>query len=207
MEHYASPDLSGYKAARAQTVSASQVNSVNWGSVVGQNEWARKACLESDWEKRDFSLSLFGCVCFEFIYRTHHSFVWPVSPCCFHLPLEQRKYTLSQSLKKTKPSKYGKVLTMVKTVSTVYLDRRRDKMRRTAGGNEKEKPEERGILWLWEKMTPDRLETMRENARHPLPRNLTKQDWCRPAAAAAASTGGAPPHTIIGFHYAAISLK
>lgn len=81
-------------------------------------------------------------------------------------------------------------------------------MRWTAGGNEKEKPEERGILWLWEKMTPDRLETMQKNARDPLPPNLTKQDCCWPAAAAAAAaTGGAPPHTIIGFHYAAISLK
>lgn len=93
---------------------------------------------------------------------------------------------------------------MVKIVCTVYQDRRRDKMRWTAGGNEKEKPEERGILWLGGKMTPDRLETMRENTRYPLPPNLTKQDCCWPAAAA---TGGAPPHTIIGFHYAAISLK
>lgn len=55
------------------------------------------------------------------------------------------------------------------------------------------------------KMTPDIVETMRENALYPLPPNLTKQDGCWPAAAAA--TGGAPPHTIIGFHYAAISLK
>lgn len=31
---------------------------------------------------------------------------------------------------------------------TVYEDRQRDKMRQTAGGNEKEKPEETGILWL-----------------------------------------------------------
>lgn len=36
------------------------------------------------------------------------------------------------------------------------------------------------------------------------PPNLTKQDCGRPAAAA---TGGTPWDTIIGFHYAAISLK
>lgn len=37
---------------------------------------------------------------------------------------------------------------MVNTVCAVYQDRRGGKMRWTAGGNEKEKPEERGILWL-----------------------------------------------------------
>lgn len=39
---------------------------------------------------------------------------------------------------------------------------------------------------------------------HPPPPNLTKQDCGRPAAA---TTGGAPWDTIIGFHYAATSLK
>lgn len=41
-------------------------------------------------------------------------------------------------------------------------------------------------------------------APHPQTPNLTKQDCGRPAAAA---TGGAPWDTIMGFHYAAISLK
>ncbi len=70
---------------------------------------------------------------------------------------------------------------------------------------------------MWEKMTTDRGETMREIIKAaeenkkklpptplPPPANLTKQDCGRPAAAA---TGGAPWDTIIGFHYAAISLK
>lgn len=48
IEHCASPELNGYKAARAQALSASQVNFVSWGSIVDQNEWARKACLENN---------------------------------------------------------------------------------------------------------------------------------------------------------------
>lgn len=68
-------------------------------------------------------------------------------------------------------------------------------------------------------MTTDRGETIREKiikkgrgkqggnppTDAPPPANLAKQDCGGPAAAAAGS--GAPWDTIIGFHYAAISLK
>lgn len=53
----------------------------------------------------------------------------------------------------------------------------------------------------WHQIYWRQCEKMRDTR---LPPNLTKQDCCCPPAAA---TGGAPPHTIIGFHYAAISLK
>lgn len=66
IKHCASPDLNGYKA-RARTLSASQVTFVSWGSVVGQNEWARQTGLENDWEKKGvFSLSV--CECLDYIY-------------------------------------------------------------------------------------------------------------------------------------------
>lgn len=42
MEHCASPDLNGYKAAGAQTLSASQLNCVSWLGVASQNEWGKK---------------------------------------------------------------------------------------------------------------------------------------------------------------------
>lgn len=154
-------------------------------------------------EEKGSFLAFFLCVCLDYIYSP---FLCLTSESMLLSSATATKQIhFITKLKKKKNTKYGTVLTMVKIVCTVYQDRRRDKMRWTAGGNEKEKPEERGILWLGGKMTPVRLETMRENTRYPLPPNLTKQDCCWPTAAAA--TGGAPLHTIIGFHYAAISLK
>lgn len=48
IEHCASPDPNSYKAARAQTLSASQLKFVSWGSVMGQNEWGIKMWMGKD---------------------------------------------------------------------------------------------------------------------------------------------------------------
>lgn len=151
IEHCASPDLSGYKAARTQTLSASQLNSVSRGSFVGQNGWGRKTCWGKRLQqiggikKREFS-PFYVCV-----FRLYQLTI-PLSDQRVHVAFIchwNKANTLYHKVNKT--LNMEKVLTSVKIVCAAYWDRRRDKTRQTAGGNEKEKPEETGILWLWEK--------------------------------------------------------
>lgn len=142
IEHYASLDLNSYKAARAQTLSASQLNFVSWGSIMGQNEWGIKRCMGKDCSRLvEFKGSL--CVCSGYIH----------SPF-FCLTSESMLLSSATGTKKTHFFIFrvylfcDKVLTVGKIACTLYQDRQRDKMRQTAGGNEKEKPGETGILWL-----------------------------------------------------------
>lgn len=200
IEHCASPDLSGYKAARAPTLSASQVNFVSWGSVVGRNEWARQTCLENDCEKKGvFPLSF--CVC---VFRLHLLTI-PLSDQWVHVAFIchwNKANTFYQKAKNMRKSlDYGKI--RVPCVSWQTKKQNEVDCRRKWKKKSLKKEGYCGYERKWHQIYWRQCEKMRDTR---LPPNLTKQDCCCPPAAAAA-TGGALPHTIIGFHYAAISLK